>query len=66
MTRYSADHLYQEHLEYHGSTAIERILKRAGATIKREWLYFDSVREAESFFNDYTSEYEGYRLQRAS
>ena len=63
MTRYATDYNYQEYLEYHGSTAVERILRQAGTTIKREWLYFDSVKEAESFFNDYSSEYESHHLQ---
>ncbi len=52
MTRYIAysDHL--DYLVYHGNTAIERIRTRAGATVLRDWIHFDTVEEAETYFND--------------
>jgi hypothetical protein len=41
-----------EFFEYHGNTAIERVRKKNGK-ILRDWLFFDSIEEALSFFNDY-------------
>ncbi|MBT8339064.1 MAG: hypothetical protein HKP58_08390 [Desulfatitalea sp.] len=52
MTTYTTDRDGQEHLEYHGSTAIERIRKQYGK-VRREWLHFNSVREAADFYNDH-------------
>jgi hypothetical protein len=37
-------------LEYHGSTAVERIRKLAGRVIWREWVFFDSAREAREYY----------------
>jgi hypothetical protein len=42
---------YRERFVYHGSTTIERICQRAGAVLSRDWLIFNSVEEAEEFFN---------------
>jgi hypothetical protein len=39
-----------ESFEYHGSTAVEIHLIKNGVTIKRDWIFFDSVREAQDFF----------------
>jgi len=51
MTRYALYPDYQDCYEYHGSTTIERIRQEAGRTIKRDWILFDSVEEAQEFFN---------------
>jgi len=51
-TRYAFYDHYQDRYEYHGNTMIERIRKEAGRTIKRDWILFDSVEEAEEFFNN--------------
>ena len=42
---------YQEVLEYHGNTAIERTRLQDGA-VEREWIYFDSAEEAVEFFHE--------------
>jgi hypothetical protein len=42
----------QEMFEYHGHTAIERTRRKNGKT-RRDWIFFDSIEEALSFFNDY-------------
>jgi len=36
---------------YHGGTTIERICRQNGAVVSRDWLLFNSVEEAEEFFN---------------
>ncbi len=41
---------YYEKYEYHGNTAVEVTLKKKGVTIKRDWVFFDSVQEAQDFF----------------
>jgi len=43
---------YQEAFEYHGSTTVEIIRRRAGRIIWKDWLIFDSVEEASSFYNE--------------
>ncbi len=43
---------YQEVYEYHGNTAVERVRKRGGSVLLRDWLIFDTVEEAEAFFHD--------------
>ncbi len=43
---------YQNCYEYHGSTMIEMTRKRGGITLKRDWILFDSVEEAQEFFHD--------------
>ena len=43
---------YQEKYEYHGNTAIEVTREKNGVTIKRDWIFFDSVQEAQDFFYD--------------
>ena len=42
---------HQEKFEYHGNTTIERIRKRGGMVIARDWLLFDTVEEATDYFN---------------
>jgi len=41
---------YHESFEYHGNTAVEMTLIKNGITIKRDWIFFDSVQEAQDFF----------------
>jgi len=41
-----------EILEYHGSTIVERILVIGGGFPRRDWLLFDTVEEAENFYNE--------------
>jgi hypothetical protein len=43
---------YHEKYEYHGNTAIEVTREKDGVTIKRDWIFFDSVQEAQDFFYD--------------
>ena len=43
---------YQDYYEYHGNTAIEVTRKLSGRTIKRDWILFDSAKDAQKFFND--------------
>jgi hypothetical protein len=45
---YYAD--YYENYEYHGNTSVELTLIRNGVTVKRDWIFFDSVQEAQDFF----------------
>jgi len=49
---------YYENYEYHGNTAVEITLVKQGVTIKRDWIFFDSVQEAQNFFyeNDNNSQ----------
>ncbi|RJQ86867.1 MAG: hypothetical protein C4519_01320 [Desulfobacteraceae bacterium] len=51
MTAYYDQRDGEEFFEYHGNTSIERIRRKNGI-IRREWLCFDSIEEAEAFFND--------------
>lgn len=48
--------IYTESFEYHGHTAIERIRHHDGAIVRRDWIVFNSVEEAEAFFNDSVSD----------
>ena len=41
---------YYESYEYHGNTAVEITLIKNGVTVKRDWIFFDSVQEAQEFF----------------
>ncbi len=43
---------YHERYEYHGNTAIEVTREKDGVTIKHDWIFFDSVQEAQDFFYD--------------
>jgi hypothetical protein len=36
---------------YHGGTTIERVRRMRGGGWSRDWLLFDSVEEAEEYFN---------------
>ena len=42
---------YRECFVYHGSTTIERICRQSGAVLSRDWLLFNTVEEAQDFFN---------------
>jgi len=57
MTKYEFYPYYQDVYEYHGSTIVEFSRKQSGITIKREWILFDSVDEAQEFFNDNCGEF---------
>ena len=63
MTRHESYPDYHECYEYHGNTAVEITRKQAGLTIKREWILFDSVEEAQEFFHDDGNSYEGHYVQ---
>lgn len=43
---------FQEYFEYHGNTAVEMTRKEFGYVIKRDWILFDTVEEAQSFYYD--------------
>ncbi len=43
---------HQECFIYNGCTEIERIVRQDGRIVDRNWLLFDSISEAEVFFND--------------
>lgn len=51
---------YHDYFEYFGNTEIERIRQRAGRTLRRDWIIFDSVEDAMDFFNSKCGEFEGY------
>jgi hypothetical protein len=42
---------YQDFFEYHGNTMIEQTRTRGDAVIWRDWIVFNSVEEAETYFN---------------
>ena len=44
---------FQEYFEYHGNTAVEMTRKEFGYVIKRDWILFDTVEEAQSFYYDH-------------
>ena len=50
MTHYEFYPDYQNCYEYHGNTSVEMTRKQDGVTIKRDWILFDSVEEAQDFF----------------
>lgn len=52
MIRYESYPEYQNFYEYHGNTSVEIIRKQDGVTIARDWMLFDSVEEAQEFFNN--------------
>ena len=51
MTKHIYGQDYQEFYEYHGNTVVERIRKRGAVIFQRDWLMFNSVEEADEFFN---------------
>jgi hypothetical protein len=46
---------YAEYYEYHGNTTIERVRKQSGEIIHRDWLLFNTVKEASDYFFDHCS-----------
>ena len=54
------DTIYKESFEYHGNTAVEHIRRHSGVTVLRDWIIFDSVEEAEAFFNDHNSDQQAF------
>ena len=52
MTKHIFKQTHHEFFEYHGNTTVEHIQTRAGRPISREWIIFDSVEEAQDFFNN--------------
>jgi hypothetical protein len=46
------DTIYTESFEYHGHTMIERIRRQEGSIVRRDWIVFNTVEEAEIFFNE--------------
>jgi hypothetical protein len=63
MTGYELYPDYQDCYEYHGNTTIEITRKQNGITIKRDWILFDSIEEAQSFINDNCGDYGEYHVQ---
>ncbi len=51
MTKQIIHPYHQDEFEYHGNTSIEHKRKQAGKTTRR-WIIFDSVEEAQAYFND--------------
>ncbi len=52
MTKHIFVQNHHEFFEYHGNTMVVRIKKGAGNIISRDWILFDSVEEAQDFFNN--------------
>ena len=57
MTRQEFHPSYEDCYEYHGNTVVEFIRKVSGMIIKRDWILFDSVDEAQEFFNEYREDH---------
>jgi hypothetical protein len=51
MTRHEHHLYYDDIFEYHGGTMIERVRRQKGYIISRDWIIFDSIEEAQDFFN---------------
>ena len=51
---------FLDYFEYHGGTTIELTRKKADKTIWQDWILFDSVEEAQEFFNSSREESGGY------
>jgi hypothetical protein len=43
---------YQEAFEYHGNTTVEVTRRRGGRVIWKDWLIFDSVEEAFTYYSE--------------
>ncbi len=52
MTKHIYNQSVHEHYEYHGNTTVACIIKRAGIVVRRDWIIFDTVEEAQEFFNN--------------
>ena len=51
MTRHISYRSYQDVYEYHGNTTIVLTRKNGDATVRQDWILFDSVEEAVDYFN---------------
>ena len=40
-------------LEYHGNTTVQRTRLVENAVVWRDWILFDTVREAQEFYHDH-------------
>jgi hypothetical protein len=56
MTRQLTCERFRDSYEYHGSTEIEHTRSRAGETLWRDWIVFDTVEEAADYFNSACAE----------
>ena len=63
MIRFESYPDYLNCYEYHGNTSVEITRKQDGVTIKRDWILFDSVEEAQEFFHDNDNNYEEHYVQ---
>ena len=63
MTRHELYPDCHECYEYHGNTSVEITRKQAGVTIKRDWILFDSVEDAQEFFHDNGNNEDGHYVQ---
>lgn len=52
MTKHIYNRSVHEHYEYHGNTMVACIVKRDGTIVRRDWIMFDTVEEAQDFFNN--------------
>jgi hypothetical protein len=54
MVRHIDEDSYSDRLEYHGCNVIERVrTHHFNATVVHDWMVFDSVEEAEEYFNEH-------------
>lgn len=51
MKKYEPHPTHYDLFEYFGNTEIVRIRKQNGATVRKDWLMFNSVDEAMEYFN---------------
>ena len=63
MTRKESYPDYQCCYEYHGNTTVEFTRKQDGITLKRDWILFDSVEEAQEFFHEEGNSHGGHYVQ---
>ena len=47
---------YRETYEYHGNTSVEMTRSELGLIVKRDWILFDTVEEAQAFYYDVCSD----------
>jgi hypothetical protein len=54
MVRHVEEDSYSDRLEYHGCNVIERVrTHRFHSEVVHDWMVFDSVEEAEDYFNEH-------------
>jgi hypothetical protein len=51
MTRQENHFYYDDHFEYQGGTMVQRTRRQMGKVISRDWILFDTIEEAEDYFN---------------